>query len=495
MRDRTEEAAVRRDRAGGRRAGGRRAGGPGSGWDASGLRSLAVHTAIVGLAGVFVLAALLLAALAGLVTAPAQPSASTPAGAVPSAAVRAAAVPSAAAASVSARSAAAAAAAAARSAPGASGPAASVRVSPAASSRARVISAVTSEAGWRARTVTGLSPLMMSTAVGPSARAAYELVARRPGGTGPFRLWRIGLPGGSGGPAGVAGAARRGPAFPVSDVSAAGGFVWVSGDLGGGSATASSRAVLYQVRPRTLAIVAAWRLPSQSGQFGRYAPVRVAAGPARRVWVGFGGTLRQLNTRTGAIVRQVRLPAGLLVSDIAVDPAGRYLYVAGEGQAGGVTALEYAAATGHRLAVTARSPLRFSVGGAALTAVPGGVWVSFRTGMLGQAILLRQPGLGSVPLPSAYLPGVPPASVRPDFYSYAMDASTSFGGGALWLSQGTGGLTGCVAPRTGQVRSAATLRLLAGGGELLGVRASAREVVASGPSGLIIITPPARCWS
>jgi hypothetical protein len=66
MRGRREEAAVRRDRAGGRRTGG-----PGSGWDASDLRSLAVHTAIVGLAGVIVLAALLLAALAGLVTAPA----------------------------------------------------------------------------------------------------------------------------------------------------------------------------------------------------------------------------------------------------------------------------------------------------------------------------------------------------------------------------------------------------------------------------------------
>jgi hypothetical protein len=425
---------VRRDRAAGRPGG--------AGWNAAGLWTLAIRTAIVGLVGVCVLGALLLAALAGVVTGTTQPSSSVPPAAVP--------------------------------------------VAPA---RAHVISTVVSGGAWQARTVTRLSPLMMSTAVDPSARAAYELVARRPGGTGPFRLWRIGLSAGS---ARITGVVRRGPVFPVSAVSVAGGFVWVSGDLSTGpSPSASSRLVLYQVNPRTLAIVAAWRGPGRSG---RYAPVSVAAGPARTLWVGFGGTLRQLRTRTGGTVRQVRLPAGLLASDIAVDPAARYLYVAGEGPTGGVTALEYAAGTGRLLATAARSPLRFSVGGAALTGVPGGVWASFRTGMLGQTVLLRQPGLGSVPLPATYLPGVPPASVRPGFYSYAMDASTSYGGDVLWLSQGTGGLTGCVVPGTGQVRSVATLRLLADGGELLGVRPSAREVFAVGPSGLIVITAPARCW-
>ena len=422
------------------------------------------------------LAALALAAAAGVVTGTAQPSSSVPA--VPVSGV---------------------------SRPVVSGVAAGASAGPGGSSRAQVISAVVGDAGWRARTVTRLSPLMTSAAVDPAARAAYELVARRPGGTGPFRLWRIGLPGGSGGSGGsarsggsggagrVAGAVRGGPAFPVSEVSVAGGFVWVSGDLSAGSAaSASSGPVLYQVSPRTLAVLGSWRLP---GRAGGYAPVSVAAGPGGTVWAGSGGTLRQLRTRTGATVRQVRLPGGLLASDIAVDPAARHLYVAGEGRLGGVTALEYAAGTGRLLATAARSPLRFSVGGAALTAVPGGVWASFRTGMLGRTVLLRQAGLGSVPLPASYLPGVPPASVQPDFYRYAMGASTGFGGGALWLSQGTGGLTGCVAPRTGQVRSVATLRLLADGGELLGVRPAARQVFAAGPSGLIVITAPARCWT
>jgi hypothetical protein len=449
VRDKAVEAEVRGDRAGrlwpgGWRAGGRR-------WDTAGLRSLAVHAAIVGVAGVLVLGALFLAAVAGVVTGTAPPPPAAPAVSA-SAAV--------------------------------SGPAAPAAAGP---SRAQVISAVVGAAGWRARTVTRLSPLMMSTAVDLPARAAYELVARRPG-TGPFRLWRIGLSARS---ARVTGAARRGPAFPVSTVSAAGGFVWVSGDLSAGSSpSASSRPVLYQVNPRTLAIVASWRLP---GRPGGYVPVSVAAGPAGTVWVGWGGSLRQVRTRTGVTVRQVRLPVGLLASDIAVDPAGRYLYVAGEGRLGGVTALEYAAGTGRLLATAARSALRFSAGGAALTAVPGGVWASFRTGMLGQTVLLRRAGLGSVPLPASYLPGVPPASVQPDFYHYAMGASTAYGG-ALWLTQGTGGLTGCAAPGTGQVRSVATLRLLAGGGELLAVRPSTRQVFAAGPSGLIVITAPARCW-
>jgi hypothetical protein len=368
VRGRAEVAEVRGDRAGGWRARGR-------GWDAAGLRSLAIHVAIVGLAGVFVLGALLLAAVAGVVTGTAQPSSLAPAASASAASAASASAASAPGASVSAASAPGASVSAA-SASGASVSGASVPAAPAPAgpSRAQVISAVAGQAGWRARTVTRLSPLTMSTAVDPAARAAYELVARRPGGTGPFRLWRIGLSAGSGR---VARAARRGPAFPVSTVSVAGGFVWVSGDLSADpSPSASSRPVLYQVNPRTLAVVASWRLARRSGpcgQPGRYAPVSVAAGPARTVWVGCGGTLRQLRTRTGATVRQVRLPAGLLASDIAVDPAARYLYVAGEGRLGGVTALEYAAGTGRLLATAARSPLRFSVGGAALTAVPGGV--------------------------------------------------------------------------------------------------------------------------
>jgi hypothetical protein len=443
-----EGAAVRRDGTAGRRAGGSRR-------DSGGRRNLAVHSAIVGLAGVFVLGALLLAALAGVLTGTAQPA---PPAAVTPAAVTPAAIT-------------------------------------AALPRTRVISAVSGGPGWRARTVTRLSPLLMSAAADPPAGAAYELVASRAGGTGPFRLWRIGLPAG---PAGAAGPARRGPTFPVADLSVAGGFVWVSGDLGAGPP--ASRLVLFQVSPRTLAIVAAWRWP---GPAGRYTPVSVAGGPGRTVWVGAAGTLRQLSTRTGVTVRQVRLPAGLLASDIAADPGARYLYVAGEGQLGAVTALEYAAGSGRLLVSAARTPLRFSVGGAALTAVPGGVWASFRTGMLGQTVLLRQPDLGSVPLPAAARPGVPPAAepgvppaaARPDLYGYAMGASTSYGGGALWLSQGTGGLTGCAAPATGQVRSVATLRSLADGGELLGVRPAAREVIAAGPSGLIVITAPARCWA
>ena len=356
-------------------------------------------------------------------------------------------------------------------------------------SRAQVISAVVGDAGWRARTVTRLSPLMMSTAVDLPARAAYELVARRPGDRPvpalAHRAVRRSARSGSPGPP-----AGDRPSRSRRSASRAGSS---------GCRVISAPGRLRQRRPGrccTRSIRARWPSWRPGGcPAGPAATRRSAspAGPARTVWVGWGGSLRQVRTRTGATVRQVRLPAGLLASDIAVDPAARYLYVAGEGRLGGVTALEYAAGTGRLLATAARSPLRFSVGGAALTAVPGGVWASFRTGMLGQTVLLRQAGLGSVPLPASYLPGVPPASSQPDFYHYAMGASTDYGG-ALWLAQGTGGLTGCVAPGTGQVRSVATLRLLADGGELLGVRPSARQVFAAGPSGLIVITAPARCW-
>jgi hypothetical protein len=62
------------------------------------------------------------------------------------------------------------------------------------------------------------------SSAGPPAGAAYELVASRAGGTGPFRLWRIGLPAD---PAGAAGPARRGPTVPV-----AAGFCWLTRPAG-----------------------------------------------------------------------------------------------------------------------------------------------------------------------------------------------------------------------------------------------------------------------
>jgi hypothetical protein len=112
------------------------------------------------------------------------------------------------------------------------------------------------------------------------------------------------------------------------------------------------------------------------------------------------------------------------------------------------------------------------------------VWASFRTGTEGQSVLLRQRGLGSVPLSGSIFR-----------WDMAEAATTIYGGGALWLATGgfAGGI-GCIAP-AGVVRHQTTLaQLQYTPGDLLAVNASAHEIYALGTPGLIAITPPRGCW-
>ncbi|HEU5416402.1 MAG TPA: hypothetical protein VFV41_01840, partial [Streptosporangiaceae bacterium] len=98
------------------------------------------------------------------------------------------------------------------------------------------------------RTVARFSGRLSSVAVDPRRRMAFELVATGRGGLGPFRLHRIGL---------GRGRAVTGPRFPVSRVSLAAGYAWVSGAVVHGQ---SVRLALYQVSPATLRVIRSWRL-------------------------------------------------------------------------------------------------------------------------------------------------------------------------------------------------------------------------------------------
>ncbi len=243
--------------------------------------------------------------------------------------------------------------------------------------------------GWRVRPVAPLSPRAASIVVSPGRHAAFELVAAHQGGEAPFRLHRISLTGG---------AARTGRQFPVPQLGMAGGYLWVTGSVVRGRHDQSGRAVLYQVSPATLQVVRSWRLTGWEKPVPGTAPV--TAGPHGSVWVSYGQHLRRISPRTGAVLSRIRLKSGLLLSVAAGDPSGRHLYVASGTGRGGAVVSEYAGGSGRLLASQAGSPLRDSAGGAALTAVPRGVWASFRTGMLGETVLLRRPGLRVVALPA-----------------------------------------------------------------------------------------------
>jgi hypothetical protein len=236
---------------------------------------------------------------------------------------------------------------------------------------------------------------------------------------------------------------RRGESYPLAQLSLVSGYLWMSG-----WPSAGTPPVLGQVDPETLRTVRSVSPSRVSWDSG------VAPGPAGSVWVGAYRTLLRISVGSGAVLARTVLPAGLGLSDMAASADGASLYVsaahlvAGSAEVGAVL-LEYSASTGELLAETDRTPISYSVAGAELTAVPGGVWVSFRTGSLGVSVLLSQRSLSVIKAPG---PLSPPTSV----YRFVMLSSSVYGGGALWVATQTG-LVACVNPATGQVRTAETV--------------------------------------
>jgi hypothetical protein len=325
-------------------------------------------------------------------------------------------------------------------------------------------------ASWRVHTVLRerIGGRITSQVVDPRAGVDYAMVARTVSLSGPYRLRRTDL---------ATGSVRSGPEFRTSGLSLAAGYLWIYGNLPPQSP--SLRLVLSQVNPRTLAVVRFWRLTPR--RRGVSDIVKIAAGPEHTVWAGFQRTVLRIRVSTGATIGRIRLPRGTFFSDVATIAAHRRLYIAASGvKSGGADVREYTAGGGRLITSTGRHPLP-SVGGANLTAVPGGVWASFRTGMLGQTVLLRRNGLTSVPLSGS-------------IFGWPMNASTVYGGGALWLANGSNAI-GCIAPDTGVVRHQRTLAQLGMIGELLAVNGVSHVIYGLGVHGVIAITAPRGCWA
>jgi len=284
------------------------------------------------------------------------------------------------------------------------------------------------------------------------------------------------------------GAARRGGTYQTSELTLADGYLWIADNAG-------ERPHVDEVAAGTLATVRAIPLPSGLGPFGT--EPAAAAAPDGSVWVGTRHTLLRVSARTGAVRARVTLPAGLAVSTMAADPDGGYFYVAaahevGGGAVEGAVILEYGETTGTLLATADGTPISYSIAGAVLTAVPGGVWASFRTGMLGISVLLSGHGLAVIAAPDL-------SAAKLGAYHWAMSSRSAYGGGTLWVTASDGSLLACLDPATGKVIAQETIgSSMAQLNDLLTADPATRELygtVIAGTFGAVVaVTPPTACW-
>lgn len=284
------------------------------------------------------------------------------------------------------------------------------------------------------------------------------------------------------------GRVRHGKSYPFVALALASGYLWLYGTSG-----RHGHPVLDEVDPGTLVIIRSIPLPAVSAPDGVTA---VAAGPAGSVWASLDSTLLRVSASTGAVLARANPPGGLDVTDLALGPGGMNMYASAEvGSAGGAVVLEYSAGTGRLLARGDGGPLTGAISGAWLTAVPGGIWVSFRTGMMGESGLLSARSLTVV---SGFVTSRSAATGAGTVYSWAMGAPAAYAGGALWVET-DGGVVACVNPATGRVRAEETAAALQGGVDALAADGKARQVAAvigdpEGFSGVVTISPPSSCW-
>ena len=323
-----------------------------------------------------------------------------------------------------------------------------------------------------------------SQVLDPAAGVLFALVpATLTSGDGPYALQAIDL---------RTGRVRHGAPYPVSGLALVSGHLWVYGSTGRGG-----HPVLDEADPGTLAMIRPVPVPGGSGVDA------VAPGPAGSVWVGTDRMLLRMSARTGAVLTRVALPPGFQLSDLAAGPGGRNVYTsAWRLRPGGIAVLVYSAGHGTLLARSDRVPLTWSVGWAELTAVPGGVWVWFRTGMLGVSALLSARSLSVVATAPAAATSAAnsPVTGHGTIYSWASGSASAYAGGTLWVAT-AGGLLACVNPGNGTVRAQEVVKSQPAQPVItLAADPQIHQLAAvigtpGGHAGVVSITPPRLCWS
>jgi len=208
--------------------------------------------------------------------------------------------------------------------------------------------------------------------------------------------------------------------------------------------------------------------------------------------------LQAIDLRTGRVRHGTSYP----VPGLALASGHLWVYGSTRLRPGGIAVLVYSAGHGTLLARSDRVPLTWSVGWAELTAVPGGVWVWFRTGMLGVSALLSARSLSVVATAAAVATSAAnsPVTGHGTIYSWASGSASAYGGGTLWVAT-AGGLLACVNPANGTVRAQEVVKSQPAQPVItLAADPPAHQLAAvigtpGGHAGVVSITPPRLCWS
>jgi hypothetical protein len=145
------------------------------------------------------------------------------------------------------------------------------------------------------------------------------------------------------------------------------------------------------------------------------------------MWVGIRGSFMRVEVASGAVLVSTSVPSGS-VSYLALDPTNRHLYATlSNGDFGIAQVDEFDAVSGRFLARTPpTSPVAYSPGDVRLTATPATVWVTFRTGMDGATIVLRQSDLSMITPPGEGTPTLD------HIFGWPMSESVLYGDGTIW---------------------------------------------------------------
>jgi hypothetical protein len=252
------------------------------------------------------------------------------------------------------------------------------------------------------------------------------------------------------------------PAITVTD-----GWVWVV--VGAGK-----NVVVEQLNPLTLSLHSTQTLPVGATLYPGVLPVLTAtvAGP---LWIAGSEDLWELNPSTGAVVTEI--DTGNQIDSMSTDPTGNLLFTGGEGLRSQPVVTEYSAQTGRELGRTYPTGIAVDY----VAATYGGVWVSVRTGMKGDAFELSASNIDRM---------APCDDCSPSVYDQTMGVRVNVSEGTLWLTSMSSdtGLT-CADPANGTVLASDPIS----GGNLDPI-ASGSLLYAFEGTDLVAITPPSKCF-